>query len=84
MLGLLFRPFIGLTYKRSIAQNVPLSSLSVRGKRMPRTVVILRKVVGVDEGGLHVFLDYKGKWRNGRQVPGCKCIYNAYMVYFSL
>ena len=27
-------------------------------ERMLRPVVILRKVVGVDEGGLHVFSDY--------------------------
>ncbi|MFA6055714.1 MAG: hypothetical protein WC769_10095 [Thermodesulfovibrionales bacterium] len=29
-------------------------------ERMPRPVLILRKVVVVDEGRLHVFLDYRG------------------------
>ena len=30
-------------------------------ERVPQPVVILRKVVGVDEGGLHVFSDYRRK-----------------------
>ena len=48
--------------KESVRPYQIMGELQPEGlERMLRPVVILRKVVGVDEDGLHVFSDYRRK-----------------------